>query len=242
MELDVAILGAGAAGMMAAVAVGEVAKGLRVGIFEKNVRPGIKVLVCGGGRCNFTNAGSVEFLIEQFGRNGRFLTPALLHLDNDALRAWFERERVPSHEEHDGKVYPDSNQARSVVDALVRRMREQGVEILCGAAGTVTGVEKSGEGFRIVTGDGVEHVAKVVVIAVGGMSYQKMGTTGDGYGFAESLGAQGGHAAAGDCGAAGAGGMGEGVAGFGGEGGGGADCGERAVAGVGDGEAGAFGE
>ena len=115
------------------------------------MQPGIKVLVCGGGRCNFTNAGSVEFLIQQFGRNGRFLTPALQHLDNEALRAFFANLGVPSHVEHDGKVYPNSNQARSVVDALVRRMRELGVTIFTGSAGTVAAVE------RIKTAESAEN-------------------------------------------------------------------------------------
>ncbi len=202
-EFDVAILGAGAAGMMAAVAVGEgtVDAGtgrsrLKIGVFEKNARAGIKVLVCGGGRCNFTNAGTVEFLIEQFGRNGRFLTLALRHLDNEGLRGFFAERGVPSHEEHDGKIYPDSNRAQSVVDVLVNGMRGLGVEVFTGAAGTVTGVEKQeasskeqeGTGFRFSTADGAVHTARVLVLAVGGMSYQRMGTTGDGYRFAEGLG------------------------------------------------------
>jgi len=201
MELDVAILGAGAAGMMAAVACGERSGGtLKIAIFEKNERPGIKVLVCGGGRCNFTNAGPVEFLIEQFGRNGRFLTPALRHLDNDGLRDFFKKLGVPSHVETrggvGGKVYPDSNQAKSVVDALVRRMREVGVEVFCGAGSAVKGVKRretnderrKGEGFEIETVDGRVFAARAVVLAVGGMSYQRMGTVGDGYRIAESLG------------------------------------------------------
>ncbi|MGN6366741.1 MAG: NAD(P)/FAD-dependent oxidoreductase [Phycisphaerae bacterium] len=232
-DFDVAILGAGAAGMMAACVLAEgtadVRTGktrLRIGVFEKNVRAGIKVLVCGGGRCNFTNAGSVEFLIEQFGRNGRFLTPALRHLDNERLRAFFAERGVPSHEEHDGKIYPDSNRAQSVVDALVRSMERCGVEILTGPRGTVrrvwrdakqegsgSGVRDSGSGFWFETlggeGDGALeenlsgshgtrapdpgpranlHTAKAVILAVGGMSYQRMGTTGDGYQFAEALG------------------------------------------------------
>lgn len=195
MHYDLAILGAGAAGMMAAVAAGEATTGeagkslMRIGIFEKNAQPGVKVLVCGGGRCNFTNAGDVQFLIEQFGRNGRFLSPALRHLDNDGLRAWFAAQGAPSHEEHDGKIYPDSNKARSIVDALVNRMRSLGVEIFTGTAGTVTGVRKgeAGNGFGIETGGG-GHTAERLLIAVGGMSYQRMGTTGDGYTFATALG------------------------------------------------------
>jgi predicted Rossmann fold flavoprotein len=198
MQLDLAILGAGAAGMMAAVAAGERLRGhgRSIAIFERNSQPGIKVLVCGGGRCNFTNAGSIEFLIEQFGRNGRFLTPALRHLDNDGLRRFFDELGVPSHIEHDGKVYPDSNQARSVVDALVRRMRELDVRILTGPAGTAAEVVRGSPEmpdsaeypFQLTTADGTSWRARTLLLTVGGMSYQRMGTIGDGYRFAEGLG------------------------------------------------------
>ncbi|HEY4329443.1 MAG TPA: NAD(P)/FAD-dependent oxidoreductase, partial [Phycisphaerae bacterium] len=187
--LDVAVLGAGAAGMMGAVAAAEIAgAGRRIAIFEKNERPGIKVLVCGGGRCNFTNAGTTDFLIGQFGRNGRFLTPALRHLDNEGLRDFFAELGVPSHVEHDGKVYPDSNQARSVVDALVRRMKELGVEIFSGKDHAVATLERSENGFVITTAAHVRYEARKVLLAVGGMSYQRMGTVGDGYRLAGALG------------------------------------------------------
>lgn len=213
MTFDLAILGAGAAGMMAAVTAAGLLPGRRIAIFEKNPRPGIKVLVCGGGRCNFTNAGSIDFLIAQFGRNGRFLTPALRALDNEALRAFFHNLGVPSHVEPGGKVYPNSNQAKSVVDALVRRMTELGVEVFTGAPGTVTAIQqaslKTTENteftqpvstgvsvppvssvvhFHLTTADGISHAARAVILAVGGMSYQRMGTVGDGYRFAQSLG------------------------------------------------------
>src|SRR6185436_10036721 len=105
MNAHLVILGAGAAGMMAAISAAQSNPNLHITLLEKNIRPGIKVLVCGGGRCNFTNAGTVEFLIEQFGRNGRFLTPALRGLDNEGLRDFFAKLGVPSHVEHDGKVY-----------------------------------------------------------------------------------------------------------------------------------------
>jgi predicted flavoprotein YhiN len=236
-HFDLAILGAGAAGMMAAVAAAQRLQGTdkTIAIFEKNPQPGIKVLVCGGGRCNFTNAGTVDFLIEQFGRNGRFLTPALRHLDNDALRDFFKNLGVPSHIEPGGKVYPDSNQARSVVNALVNRMKALGVHIFTGPAGTITHVsrhpdlttegtetnqqhetdqtaqtirvhpcasvansrpplvpssssEPSVVNFRLSTQAGLSYTANIVLLAVGGMSYQKMGTVGDGYRFAQSLG------------------------------------------------------
>lgn len=208
-HFDLAILGAGAAGMMAAVAAAECLQntGKTIAIFEKNPQPGIKVLVCGGGRCNFTNAGTVDFLIEQFGRNGRFLTPALRHLDNDALRDFFKNLGVPSHIEPGGKVYPDSNQARSVVDALINRMKALGVHIFTGPAGTITALDRASVAnfpsprssssepsvpsvvnFNLSTATGARFTANTVLLAVGGMSYQKMGTVGDGYRFALALG------------------------------------------------------
>ncbi len=188
---DILIIGAGAAGMMAAVAAGETAAHhactLRIGMIEKNDRPGIKVLVCGGGRCNFTNSGSVDDLITQFGRNGRFLTPALWHLDNQSLRDWFSAHGVPSHEEPGGKIYPDSNQASSVVNALLNRMHQLDIDVHAGDAVQNVTPHENGEGFRITTTH-AQYECRRLLIAVGGMSYQRMGTTGDGYRFAQSLG------------------------------------------------------
>ena len=228
-SFDLAILGAGAAGIMAAIAAGETTSYRRrlaggngatsrqdsnqpqlvpahprqaggyIALFEKNARPGIKVLVCGGGRCNFTNAGSTDFLIQQFGRHGRFLAPALRHLDNQALRDFFLRLGVPSHVEAGGKVYPDSHQARSIVDALTRRMTELGVHIFSGAQHAITSVQagpppiedresKSENHFLLTTADGATYTSRAVILALGGMSYQRMGTVGDGYRLAAALG------------------------------------------------------
>ncbi len=199
MDFELIILGAGAAGMMAAVAFGEerlaeLTPTPRMAILEKNARPGIKVLVCGGGRCNLTNAGSQEFLIRQFGRNGRFLTPALRHFDNDALRAWFAARGVPTHEEHDGKIYPDSNQAKSVVDALAARMAELGVASFAGPGCAAAAVRKlaadepDAPGFAVTLADGRTLGTRLLLLTVGGQSYTRMGTTGDGYRFAQALG------------------------------------------------------
>ena len=190
---DVMILGAGDAGMMAAISCGEeaLARGQaipRIAILEKNPQPGIKVLVCGGGRCNLTNAGDIDFLIAQFGRNGRFLTPALRTLDNTGLRNWFAQRGVPTHEEHDGKIYPDSNKASSVVNALVQRMRELAVHISAPCAAQSVTWNPSTNMFHVTTATGQIFHSRFLLIAVGGQSYTRMGTTGDGYTFAQALG------------------------------------------------------
>ena len=190
---DVIILGAGAAGMMAAISCGEeaLARGQaipRIAILEKNPQPGIKVLVCGGGRCNLTNAGDIDFLIAQFGRNGRFLTPALRTLDNTGLRNWFAQRGVPTHEEHDGKIYPDSNKASSVVNAMVQRMRELAVHISAPCAAQSVIWNPSTNMFHVTTATEQLFYSRFLLIAVGGQSYTRMGTTGDGYTFAQTLG------------------------------------------------------
>ncbi len=190
---DLIILGAGAAGMMAAIACGEHALAVgreipHIALLEKNQQPGMKVLVCGGGRCNLTNAGDIDFLIAQFGRNGRFLTPALHALDNTALRQWFANHGVPTHEEHDGKIYPDSNKASSVVNAMVQRIRELGTDVFAPCSATAVAWDPSSRLFTVLTQTGRTLQGKFLLIAVGGQSYTRMGTTGDGYGFARSLG------------------------------------------------------
>ena len=190
---DVIILGAGAAGMMAAISCSEeaLARGQampQISILEKNPQPGIKVLVCGGGRCNLTNAGDLDFLIAQFGRNGRFLTPALRTLDNTGLRNWFARQGVSTHEEHDGKIYPDSNKASSVVNAMVDRMHESGVHIRASCTAQSVAWDPLAHQFTVTTSAGEILISRFLLIAVGGQSYTRMGTTGDGYTFAEALG------------------------------------------------------
>jgi predicted Rossmann fold flavoprotein len=190
---DILIIGAGAAGMMAAIACGEacIARGQsvpRIAVLEKNPQPGIKVLVCGGGRCNLTNAGDIDFLIRQFGRNGRFLTPALRTLDNTALRHWFAGRGVATHEEHDGKIYPDSNKASSVVHCMVQRMAELGVTVHAPRAATAVTWDLAAKRFGVAVGGGDVFYCRILLIAVGGQSYTRMGTTGDGYSFARSLG------------------------------------------------------
>lgn len=189
---DLIVIGSGAAGMMAAATAADTlircgVAAARVAILEKNARPGIKVLVCGGGRCNLTNAGDLNFLIAQFGRNGRFLTPALRTLDNDGLRQWFAERGVPTHEEHDGKIYPDSNKASSIVDTLVHTMRNAGVCILPQWAASAVGID-SRDGFFVQGFNSDTLTARHLLICCGGQSYTRMGTTGDGYRFAAALG------------------------------------------------------
>src|SRR5271168_4166337 len=146
---DVAILGAGAAGLCAAIRASE--RGLSVLVLEKNRRPGVKILMSGGTRCNLTNARGLRDLrvvsgpidpaydpneaqgarsIQQaFGAGGKFLGPALRALSVERTVALFEDEGVRTKIEGNGKIFPASDRATEVVDALVRRMGRSTAEL-----------------------------------------------------------------------------------------------------------------
>ena len=181
---DVVVLGAGAAGLWAAATAA--ARGRRVLLLEKNRRVGVKVLASGGGHCNLTTTLGVPALLDAFGREGgRFLASAVRALPPTAVRAAFEAWGVPTKEGALEKVWPVSMRARDVVDALVRRAQAAGVETRTDAA--VVDLVREGTGWRVRTASG-DVLAPRVVVTVGGRSYPKTGTTGDGYPWMGALG------------------------------------------------------
>src|SRR6266404_6254550 len=114
---DVIVVGAGAAGLMAAASAAE--EGSRVLLLEKNRRPGIKILMSGGTRCNITHATDNRGIVEAFGAPGRFLHSALAALSVEATVDFFEGEGVATKVEETGKIFPVSNKALDVLDALL---------------------------------------------------------------------------------------------------------------------------
>jgi hypothetical protein len=210
-EYDVAVLGAGAAGLMAAARAAEC--GARVILLEKNRRAGVKILISGGTRCNITNARGLRRLdavtgpidpeydvgqcrgvraIQQaFGPNGSFLGPSLRRLDVDATIRLFEQAGVATKVEGNGKVFPASDRAVVVLEALVRRLERSGASLRCHSP--ASGVEPIGggptdpPGFAVRLPDSTID-ARRVIVTVGGRSYPGCGTTGDGYTIARALG------------------------------------------------------
>ncbi len=181
---DVVVVGGGAAGLMAAIQSAR--RGRRTVLLEKNQRPGLKILISGGGRCNLTTTRAGADLEAQYGpRRGRFLRHALRSFPPTALRAFVEAAGVPLQEEDLDKLFPVSQRARDVVDALLRVAATSGVA-LCTQAGALA-VERAGAAFVVTTARGAIH-ASSLVLATGGLSYPKTGATGDGYAFARSLG------------------------------------------------------
>lgn len=182
---DVAVVGAGPAGLMAAIAAAE--RGRRVVVLEQLADPGRKLLATGGGRCNLTTTLPAREFPARFGRRGRFMGPALAALDPQALRALFESLGVPTHAPDGLHVYPSSERAADVLAALGRRLRDLGVDVRTEAP--VTALWMEGGALRGVETAAGRVAAGRVVLATGGRGYPDLGATGTGYALAR----QGGH-------------------------------------------------
>ena len=181
---DVVIVGAGPAGLMAAIAAAEA--GARVVLCEQLDRPGAKLLATGGGRCNMTNTLEAEAFMARFGREGRFMQPTLSHMDSPGLREFFNRLGVRTTSPDGVQVYPVSNSAATVQKALLRRCGELGVSLRCGVCITgLTIVDGAVAGLETSQGP---IAAQRVVLATGGKSYSALGATGSGYELARQAG------------------------------------------------------
>lgn len=181
---DVIIIGGGAAGLMAAASAAE--QGNCVLLLEKNKKFGVKILMSGGTRCNITHNTDVRGIVEAFGRNGKFLHSALSVFSPADCVELFHSLGVQTKVESTGKVFPVSNRAIDVRDALLRFARDSGATLVNETA--VTDLKKldSGE-FAIETESGF-FMAKSVILTTGGLSFPGCGTTGDGYPWAEGFG------------------------------------------------------
>src|SRR6266850_3502784 len=127
---DVVVVGAGAAGLMAAIRAAE--RGRRTLLLEKNRQAGVKILMSGGTRCNITHATDNRGIVEAYGPPGRFLHSALAAMSVQDTIALFEAEGVATKVEPTGKVFPVSNRALDVLDALLRRLRRSGATLALG--------------------------------------------------------------------------------------------------------------
>ena len=180
----VIVIGAGAAGLMAAISAAET--GAKVSLLEKMPSPGRKILVTGKGRCNFTNRCELADFPKYFPNNGLFLYSALRAFDNQDLIDFFASRGVQSKVERGGRLLPVSDKAADIVAALVKAAAGAGVQILTGR--TVQSVKTYNDRVTGVV-YGTEMVsADAVVLATGGLSYPGTGSTGDGYRMAKELG------------------------------------------------------
>ncbi|MBB2840978.1 UNVERIFIED_ORG: hypothetical protein GGE64_004755 [Rhizobium etli] len=177
---DVIVIGAGAAGMMAAIRAGK--RGRSVLVLDHARAPGEKIRISGGGRCNFTNihAGPKNFL----SANPHFCKSALARFTPADFIAMVERHRIAWHEKTLGQLFCDDS-AKDIIRMLLDEMRAVGAVLQLGT--DISAVERLETGFRVSTGDGVYEAASVIV-ATGGKSIPKMGATGFAYRLAEQFG------------------------------------------------------
>lgn len=182
-KAEIVVVGAGAAGLMAAIQAARHAPGVRVVALDGAARIGAKILISGGGRCNVTHRAVTD--ADFSGSTPAAIRRVLRHFDVADAIAFFADLGVALHEEATGKLFPDSNKAATVVDALVGAARDAGVQLHHPCR--VRQVDRHDTGFTITTTAGTWDTARVV-LATGGQSVPRTGSDGHGYTIARSLG------------------------------------------------------
>lgn len=182
----IVIIGGGAAGLMAAVAAEKLQnQPYSITVVEKNSRPARKVMITGKGRCNVTNNCDMNALIANTPKNGKFLYSAFSNFGAADTMRFFEDNGVPLKTERGNRVFPVSDKAVDIVDALVKSVQKK-CSIIEGTAEAI--IAPNGVVTAVKLGDGRILDADCVVLATGGMSYPLTGSTGDGYKMAKALG------------------------------------------------------
>lgn len=184
-QVDVLVIGGGPSGLMAAIAAGET--GVNVMLVDKGNKLGRKLAISGGGRCNVTNRLPIDEIVKHIPGNGRFLYSAFSVFNNEDIIRFFENLGVKLKEEDHGRMFPASNDAKSVVNALLNRLKELGVTIRTNSPVEDINYE-DGHVSEILLKDGDKIKASSVIIAVGGKSVPHTGSTGDGYPWAKKAG------------------------------------------------------
>ncbi len=177
------VIGAGAAGMMAAIRAAK--DGASVLLIEKNEKVGRKIGITGKGRCNVTNNTDLNGILQNIPHNQKFLYSALRAFGAQDTMAFFEDCGVPLKTERGNRVFPISDRAQDIVSALRRALLQNGVELICD---TATALEIEDGRICAVRGATKRYPCKAVIVATGGASYPLTGSTGDGYRFAAQTG------------------------------------------------------
>ena len=180
----VAIIGGGAAGLLAGIAAAQ--NGAQVTIFEKMRLPGKKIMITGKGRCNITNACEIPEFIKNIPGNGRFLNSALHRFTNDDIVLLLESHGLQTKVERGGRIFPVSDKAKDVVDTLVKIFTEAGGKLQLDTK-VIEILAKDGQVTGVKTINGV-YPADAVILAAGGASYPGTGSDGGGAKLAAKLG------------------------------------------------------
>lgn len=183
-EKQIVVIGGGPAGMMAALTAAR--QGASVTLLERNRTLGRKLRITGKGRCNVTNDCSNEQVLQNIPCNSRFLYSALSQFSPDDVKAFFRDLGVPLKTERGNRVFPVSDRADDVADALVRALKQAQVKLVTGRALALLTRDGAISGVKLESG--AKYPADAVVLATGGLSYPATGSTGDGYRMAQALG------------------------------------------------------
>ena len=184
-EFDIAAAGGGPAGLFAALSAAEA--GRRVVLFEKLPLPGRKLLATGGGKCNIGNTLSPEELAAAFGRQGRFMMPALERFYGADMRRWFAERGLEITLDDDFHYFPATRRAADVLNVLLREAEARGVRIVTGLAVEQLKIE-NGRLAGVTTSDGTSHAVRALVLATGGRGYTALGGGTSGWKLAEQAG------------------------------------------------------
>ena len=182
IDTEIIVIGGGAAGCMAALTAAR--KGASVILLERNQKLGRKLYITGKGRCNVTNDCAPDEVLKNIPHNSRFLTSSVTRFPPASVKKLFTSLGVKLKTERGNRVFPQSDKAADIIDALLMGLRRAGVEIREERAADI---RSAGEGLRVRTERG-EYRCKAVILATGGVSYPLTGSTGDGYQMGAALG------------------------------------------------------
>lgn len=181
MSAEVIVIGAGPAGLMAAISSAQ--KGARTLLLEKNEVVGRKLRLTGGGRCNLTNSADLQTIINNIPGNGRFLYSALSQFSNRDIINFFEKENLPLKEEDNGRMFPVTDKAADIIEVLIKKARQLNVDIR-----TESPVRNIPALDSVILTSGETLKARSIIVATGGSSFPHTGSTGEAYGWLTHLG------------------------------------------------------
>ncbi len=184
MKNNILVIGGGAAGIMAAI---QASRKSKVYLFEKMPRLGLKILVSGKGRCNVTNAGSIDTLIKAFGKNGKFLYHSFYAFSNEDLIKFLEKIGVETEVERGNRVFPKSNHSKDVLNALKKELIRRNVSVeLNKTVKKIIVEDRVAKGIILQSGEKI--FGDAVILTTGGKSFPGLGTTGDGFEILKEIG------------------------------------------------------
>lgn len=181
---DLIVVGAGAAGMIAAIRSARDKRSVL--LLERLPKVGAKLKATGGGRCNLTNTQETQEFMSKFGRDGRFMQDALREFDHKRLMEFFKDIGVRTHAPDGFRVFPTSHSSSTIISSLIDEMQRVGVEILCSQR--VTKLQSSDGQICAIETENDSFKTSNIILATGGMGYPTLGATGDGYTLASDLG------------------------------------------------------